>query len=114
MAIFHKTWHVNPASGILEYVNTNAERPIHDDNDDDDYMMEMMDTDPQRHITIWHRDMVAANCILIKGTFRLTYYKHDDTHCFFLGHCDLFGLPLPQTLQRPSRTNRPAASAVIN
>ena len=33
----------------------------------------------------WDRDIVAARCILIKG------------------HFDMFGIPLPATLQRPPR-----------
>lgn len=47
--IYHKTWHVNPVSDILEYVNANRQR--------DSYI----------HKTTWHRDIVAAKCILIKG-----------------------------------------------
>ncbi|XP_055307649.1 uncharacterized protein LOC129571822 [Sitodiplosis mosellana] len=40
--------------------------------------------EPRAHKTTWHRDIAAAKCTLIKG------------------HCDLFGFPLPETLQGPS------------
>lgn len=57
VAIYHKTWLVNPVSGVLEYVN--AKRT--DEMDFDDWAK-------RKHKTTWHRDIVAAKCILIKGT----------------------------------------------
>lgn len=65
--IYHKIWQVNPVSGTLEYVN--AKRPI--DDADDVEMMEFNEYRP--HKTVWHRDIVAARCILIKGTIYKLY-----------------------------------------
>lgn len=59
--IYHKKWHVNPVSGIYEYVNADQQ---HDSQ--------------SKHKTVWHRDVVAAKCILIKGNcvvYRLDLYS---------------------------------------
>lgn len=52
---YKKEWLVN-SNGFLEY--TNGKQP------DDDIKMECEEI---RHKTVWHRDIVAARCILIKG-----------------------------------------------
>lgn len=70
VGIYQKKWLVNPVNGVLEYVNA-------EQTEDMDIVI------PQIHKTVWHRDIVAAKCILIKG------------------HCDLFGIQIAETLQRP-------------
>lgn len=61
---YHKIWQMNRETG--EIVNAAAE-DLFDFQDD-------LDADAQRqipHKTIWHRDIVAAKCILIKGIYEL-------------------------------------------
>lgn len=56
---YHKRWQINPATG--EIVNAAAQ-----------HLFDFDDGDVQRripHKTVWHRDVVAAKCILIKGIF---------------------------------------------
>ncbi|XP_055305457.1 uncharacterized protein LOC129570083 [Sitodiplosis mosellana] len=71
IAIYHKIWHVNGDSKIVEYVKLNSAG-------------EMEVVELRVHKTTWHRDIAAAKCIMIKG------------------HCDFFGITLPETLQMPS------------
>lgn len=104
VVIYKKNWLVN-SNGVLEYGN--AELP----NDD-----AAMECEARQHKTIWHRDIVAARCIMIKGMPYIAYkaivlhfYRFFSFFLFnFSGHCDLFGIELPQTLQRPSGSNQQA------
>lgn len=59
VAIYHKTWLVNPVSGVLEYENVNQT--------DEMKVVDWATHQPRVHKTPWHRDIVAAKCILIKG-----------------------------------------------
>lgn len=105
--LHHKTWLVNPVSGILEYVK--AERT------DEMEAVDWTTHDQRIHKTVWHRDIVAAKCILIKGKciincdckFLVRHYllSIECIVTIFQGHCDLFGLPIPITLQRPRPHN---------
>lgn len=98
VAIYHKKWYVNPVSGVLEYVNFNQT----DEMGAAEWAKHQM---PRVHKTPWHRDIVAAKCIMIKG--KCSYI---DCICIlfmvflndFPGHCDVFDLVLPENLQRPS------------
>lgn len=73
IVFYHKTWPVNPVNVDFEYVN--AEQ------------IDEMEVERRVHKTVWHRDIVAAKCILIKGMFcnliefRL-YFVHLEL-CFF-------------------------------
>lgn len=57
--LHHKTWLVNPVSGILEYVKA--------EQTDEMEVVDWTAHEPRIHKTVWHRDIVAAKCILIKG-----------------------------------------------
>lgn len=59
VAIYHKKWQVNPVSGVLEYVNLNLT--------DEMRVVDLSTHQLRPHKTPWHRDIVAAKCILIKG-----------------------------------------------
>lgn len=59
VALYHKTWLVNPVSGVLEYVNAKLADEIE--------VIDWATHEPRIHKTVWHRDIVAAKCILIKG-----------------------------------------------
>lgn len=53
--------------------------------------------------TVWHRDIVAAKCILIKGM--LSYSKRNEKQCFQIecyisGHCHLFDIPIHPVFKR--------------
>ncbi|XP_055305360.1 uncharacterized protein LOC129570029 [Sitodiplosis mosellana] len=66
VAIYHKTWHVNESSKIVEYVKFNSAG-------------EMGVVEPRVHKTTWHRDIAAAKCILIKGHYDLFGYTLPET-----------------------------------
>ncbi|XP_031638848.1 uncharacterized protein LOC116350970 [Contarinia nasturtii] len=104
VAVYPKKWQVNAVSGVLEYADVKVDQQPHavDDENaagidgevaqqpcavDDECMTEIDDKQQPMivHQTTWDRDIVAAKCILIKG------------------HCNLFGLDIPETLQRPRR-----------
>lgn len=56
-----KEWLVNPVSGVLEYVNAKQPAEIE--------VVDWANHQPQIHKTVWHRDIVAAKCIMIKGLY---------------------------------------------
>lgn len=77
VTLHHKKWLVNPVGGFMEYDTTEQT---------DDMEVDYWTTDDLRtHKTSWHRDIVAAKCILIKGKcivcsilckFRVRQYLH--------------------------------------
>jgi hypothetical protein len=63
VVIYKKNWLVN-SNGVLEYGNA---EPQQDDG------VAAMECEARQHKTIWHRDIVAARCIMIKGMLCIAY-----------------------------------------
>lgn len=57
--LHHKTWLVNPVGGFMEYVKA--------EQTDEIEVVYWTADELRTHKTVWHRDIVAAKCILIKG-----------------------------------------------
>lgn len=57
--LYRKNWLVNPVTGVFEHVQ--QDRLNQDDFDWANYH-------PPPYKTVWDRDIVAAKCIMIKGT----------------------------------------------
>lgn len=91
-----KEWIINPVSNCWEYA-------VRDENG------KLMYATPPK--TVRNRDIVAAKCILIKGKyFDISWSCGALYFCFvwfmwlkiISGYCELLGMDIPQTLQRPA------------
>ncbi|XP_031637902.1 uncharacterized protein LOC116350289, partial [Contarinia nasturtii] len=84
VVVYRKIWLVNPDSGVLEYADTDAAQQQPSAAEQLNALVaaievEFIDFEGRiKRKTVWHRDIAAAKCILIKGKFEMEDVKQSE------------------------------------